>query len=179
MRFSFLAPPISAALLLLVNHSAYASPFFTGLGFLNENSPYSHARSVSADGSVVVGVSGAAAFRWTEVGGLEEIPSLLNGGENEASGVSGDGSTVVGRTDSSQGREGFSWSSLGGFGPTRFGPQRFGPQPWMLAEAKSSHENLAPLRFDLPLSARARRCGSGHLPRARGGRRPRLGNPGP
>jgi uncharacterized membrane protein len=61
------------------------------LGFLpGENQ--STATAVSADGSVVVGLSGMTAFRWTEETGMEAIGFFV------PSGVSADGSIVVGTT---------------------------------------------------------------------------------
>ncbi|HEX7861091.1 MAG TPA: hypothetical protein VF773_12230 [Verrucomicrobiae bacterium] len=61
----------------------------TGLGFLpGENQ--STATAVSADGSVVVGVSGLSAFRWTAENGLENIGNFF------PTGVSADGNVVVG-----------------------------------------------------------------------------------
>jgi probable HAF family extracellular repeat protein len=79
----------------------------TDLGTLG--GPISFATAVSADGSVVVGVSNtptvvAEAFRWTAASGMKSVSGLLTaGGVNItgwslelASGVSADGSVVVG-----------------------------------------------------------------------------------
>lgn len=62
-----------------------------GLGFLPGESQ-STATAVSADGSVVVGMSGMTAFRWTEQEGLFAIGSF------NPSAVSADGAVVVGTT---------------------------------------------------------------------------------
>lgn len=48
---------------------------FTPLGALpGDAPPFSQAHGVSYDGSVVVGVSGSRAFRWTESGGMSALP---------------------------------------------------------------------------------------------------------
>jgi len=93
-----------------------------GLGDLSGSGIYSQAQGVSADGSVVVGVSTSAshpsqneAFIWTSAGGmvgLGDIPgSYFNSG---ARGVSADGSVVVGLGYSSNGPEAFRWSAADG-----------------------------------------------------------------
>ena len=80
---------------------------------------YSRARSVSADGSVVVGradIVGNAghAFRWTQGGGMVDL-GTLGGGYSDAFAVSGDGSVVVGEAASSATvREAFRWTQGGG-----------------------------------------------------------------
>ena len=60
--------------LALINSSSVFGAAFTGLGFLPDGRLESHAHDVSADGSVVVGVSQSSneygptneAFRWTD-----------------------------------------------------------------------------------------------------------------
>jgi probable HAF family extracellular repeat protein len=64
----------------------------------------SRATSVSADGSVVVGVSDADGFRWTATGGTTSIPGFL------AQAVSADGSVVVG----SSAEEAARWTDASG-----------------------------------------------------------------
>ena len=54
-------------------------------------------RSVSSDGSIVVGHDSNTAWRWTEVGGLESLDSPPLGGSTAPFKISGDGSTTVGR----------------------------------------------------------------------------------
>ena len=66
-----------------------ATDGMTGLGFL-PGETQSTATAVSADGSVVVGVSGLSAFRWTATSGLENIGNFF------PTGVSADGNVVVG-----------------------------------------------------------------------------------
>ena len=80
------------------------------------------ARDVSADGSVVVGYSSNAnfnleAFRWSAGGGMAGIGDLPGGTFNsQASGVSGDGTLVVGpaSTSSSPYNTSFRWTAGGG-----------------------------------------------------------------
>jgi probable HAF family extracellular repeat protein len=55
------------------------------------------AHGVNADGSVVVGWSGAPeAFRWTSAGGMQGLGHLSGISKSAALGVSGDGSIIVG-----------------------------------------------------------------------------------
>jgi probable HAF family extracellular repeat protein len=68
----------------------------TGLGDLPGGNFYSIAKGISADGSVIVGVShsdkGQEAFRWTKNGGMQGVGDLQEGGfRSEASAVSADG----------------------------------------------------------------------------------------
>ena len=63
---------------------------FPGVGFLSE------AFAVNYDGSVVVGENGASAFRWTAIGGAQNLGSMAGGSWASARGVSADGSVVVG-----------------------------------------------------------------------------------
>lgn len=71
-----------------------------GLGDLPGGHVRSHARSVSADGSVVVGWSSSAAgqqaFRWTIAEGMVGLGEAPGVRENYANAVSADGSVVVG-----------------------------------------------------------------------------------
>ena len=101
-----------------------------GLGYLNSSlvQPYSTALGVNADGSVVVGASYYAtlsglnvneAFRWTQAGGMAAlgfISSAYAYPTSTASGVSGDGSIVVGSSsaDAAGHTEAFRWSSGAG-----------------------------------------------------------------
>jgi probable HAF family extracellular repeat protein len=54
------------------------------------------AYGVSADGSVVVGVSVVRAFRWTASNGMQDLGTLPGGTRSEAYGVSANGAVVVG-----------------------------------------------------------------------------------
>jgi probable HAF family extracellular repeat protein len=83
---------------------------------------YSRALGVSADGSVVVGLSAAIdyrsrdeAFIWTAGGGMVSLGDLPGSIFNsEARGVSADGSIVVGQARSANGPEAFRWTAAGG-----------------------------------------------------------------
>jgi len=79
------------------------------------------ASGVSADGSVVVGRGNLnvdnfnEAFRWTEAGGMVGLGDLPGGGFRSAAyGISGNGSVVVGGSESNLGGEAFRWTSEGG-----------------------------------------------------------------
>jgi probable HAF family extracellular repeat protein len=72
------------------------------------------ARDVSADGSVVVGVSSGRAFRWTQVTGMQDL-GTLSGYGSKALGVSADGSVVVGAARNAAGQlRAFRWTPDGG-----------------------------------------------------------------
>jgi uncharacterized membrane protein/uncharacterized protein YhjY with autotransporter beta-barrel domain len=77
----------------------------TALAYLRPFHTSASANAVSADGSIVVGRSGAEAVRWLESGDVESILTWLTGAGvdmagwdlSEASGVSDDGRTIVGQ----------------------------------------------------------------------------------
>jgi probable HAF family extracellular repeat protein len=80
----------------------------------------SDAYDVSADGSVIVGrnffpqglLHGWEAFRWTSGSGMVGLGYLPGGGfSSYASGVSADGSVVVGGSDSASGYQAFRWTA--------------------------------------------------------------------
>lgn len=107
-----------SGLLLAGSLSAQAAEFIP-LGALPGESFYSEASGVSADGSVVVGVSysasGTQAFRWTRTDGMVGLGYLAGGGTaSRAYGVSVDGSVVVGWSDSSSGKQAFRWTQSTG-----------------------------------------------------------------
>ena len=92
---------------------------FQPLGDLLGGGGSAQARDVSADGSVVVGLSGSAsglqAFRWTRAGGMVGLGDLPGGGffsRGEATSASGD--EVVGYSQSSLGTEPFLWTATAG-----------------------------------------------------------------
>jgi probable HAF family extracellular repeat protein len=95
-----------------------------GLGFLSREGLSlerygSEARSVSADGTTVVGYSNSAggeeAFRWTRAGGMVGLGDLAGGEFKSAAwGVSADGSVVVGVATTDRGEEAFVWDSARG-----------------------------------------------------------------
>jgi probable HAF family extracellular repeat protein len=71
------------------------------LGNLGNTSKFSEAKGVSADGSVVVGVSANTngyneAFRWTQETGMIGLGSLIGNSDSKAKGVSSDGSVIIG-----------------------------------------------------------------------------------
>jgi probable HAF family extracellular repeat protein len=79
---------------------------FQGLGFSPGGDPattFSRAFGVSADGSVVVGISFGGAFRWTQATGMVGL------GGGVAYGVSADGSVVVGQSGGG-GFQAFRWT---------------------------------------------------------------------
>jgi probable HAF family extracellular repeat protein len=97
-------------------------PFFIGLGDLPGGSFSSRALDVSADGTVVVGVSssapGAQAFRWTQGGGMIGLGDLPGTDfYSSANSVSDDGSVVVGLSNN--------YLDCGGVGPCRPRPGAF------------------------------------------------------
>lgn len=83
------------------------------------------ATATSADGSVVVGTlaSPVHAFRWTAVGGLQDLGLPPGGSESMALGVSADGNIVVGTATTAQGSLAWIWDeavgmrSIGTLGP--------------------------------------------------------------
>ncbi|MFH1419619.1 MAG: PEP-CTERM sorting domain-containing protein [Planctomycetota bacterium] len=112
-------------LLAFCGNAQANAPYFTGLGDLPGGVFYSYAYGVSADGTVVVGMSnsdasfpGQEAFRWE--GGVMTGLGGLPGGESYslALGVSADGQVVVGRDDAAQNpsgdRQAFRWTEATG-----------------------------------------------------------------
>jgi probable HAF family extracellular repeat protein len=89
---------------------------FTRLGSLPGGLFDSHARSVSADGSVVVGyglgVKGYEAFRWTEDDGMVGLGHLPGGtfGHSYAFGVSANSSVIIGTSSVGNSYEAFRWT---------------------------------------------------------------------
>jgi probable HAF family extracellular repeat protein len=87
----------------------------------------SFANAVSADGSVVVGEAVyvvydeyyyfyfSSAFRWTAAGGMQRLGTLPGGGRSAASGVSADGTVVVGTAENAEEQwRAFRWTASGG-----------------------------------------------------------------
>jgi probable HAF family extracellular repeat protein len=77
------------------------------------------AYGVSADGSVVVGVSNNRAFRWTTPSVIEDLGVLQGASWSAAYDVSANGSVVVGDS----GRRGFRWTEAGGMQPIDRNPE--------------------------------------------------------
>ena len=113
--------------LLALPLAAQAQSGITDLGTLGGRS--SAAYGVSADGSVVVGASSTAgnaagqffpavhAFRWTQASSTMTDLGTLGGTNSAASGVSADGSVVVGGSADTVGNtafRAFRWTSGGG-----------------------------------------------------------------
>lgn len=94
-----------------------------GIGFLPDGSSFSCAQSVSADGSVIVGLSGQSpwvndqAFRWTESDGMVGLGYLPGGNDSQATSVSADGSVIVGYGNSPLGLRAFLWTQADGLRP--------------------------------------------------------------
>ena len=83
---------------------------------IGENSSY-YASRISADGRVVVGHFSNdtnAAFRWSDVTGMEMLELLPGGSWSFANDVNADGSVVVGWADSADGVFGYRWTEAGG-----------------------------------------------------------------
>jgi probable HAF family extracellular repeat protein len=94
---------------------------FRGLGDLSGGAFVSNPVALSADGSVVVGVSatdlGYEAFRWTEATGMIGLGDLWDNPAavySYAQGVSNDGSVVVGYAQSNAGIEAYRWTATTG-----------------------------------------------------------------
>ncbi len=84
-----------------------------GLGFLGGN--FSQATDVSADGSVVVGSTGASLFRWTAATGMVDLGVPTSFYFGMEAGISADGSVVIGsRVDSEGHFEAFRWTEASG-----------------------------------------------------------------
>jgi probable HAF family extracellular repeat protein len=100
-----------------VNFSAaIATVGFQGLGDLPGGDFHSSARSISANGSVVVGrstsASGNEAFRWTSSGGMVGLGDLPGGYfASCAYSVSADGSVIVGEGQATERTEAFGWEN--------------------------------------------------------------------
>ncbi len=121
MTDEWLGTPVGArfaSALVVLSAAVAKGQGLTVLGSLPGGFAASEASGVSADGSVVVGSSGAEptmrAFRWTRVGGLEGLGALTAGGASQAYAVSADGAVVVGRAMTSSGWVAFRWDRAGG-----------------------------------------------------------------
>jgi probable HAF family extracellular repeat protein len=108
-----------------VNQQAYlwsAPETWVLLGDLPGGAFSSAAKSVSSDGTIVVGrgtsASGPEAFRWTAAGGMIGLGDLPGGAfDSVAVDLSDDGSVVVGTGTSALGREAFVWDAAHGMRP--------------------------------------------------------------
>ncbi len=120
----FQIKPLPALLVLCFSTfvaPAIAADGITDLGLLSGDTQ-SQAYGVSADGSVVVGISNdnasfltAEAFRWTRATGMLGLGFLSGGTYSLATGVSADGGVVVGSGNNASGnREAFRWTQATG-----------------------------------------------------------------
>jgi probable HAF family extracellular repeat protein len=88
-----------------------------GLGYLSDISHESIILGMSGDGSVLAGWGtaigvGDQSFYWTEQTGLVELESL--GGESWSRGISSDGSSIIGKSQSPSGYQAFHWNMANG-----------------------------------------------------------------
>ncbi len=131
VRLLFLVFSIS---ILLINDLFAQQPTFNWLGNLGGN--FSRAFGVSANGSVVVGVSNTSnyeerAFRWTLANGMQNL-GTLGGSQSIANAVSDDGSIVVGWSrDANDIKRAFKWTEATGM-------QDLGAGDWTEAVAISA-----------------------------------------
>jgi probable HAF family extracellular repeat protein len=114
-----------------VNDNGATNPFrwspstnMLSLGTLGGSEVQGFGNDVSADGSVIVGMSKDSlnhqiAYRWTEAGGMEPLGVFDSSSSSEASGISHDGTVIVG--SGASGTEGWYWNLESGFqGAGRF-----------------------------------------------------------
>ncbi len=100
-------------------HSWTADQGLVALGFLTGHYD-SFAYGVSADGSVIAGLSrvqsevGDQAFRWTAQTGMVGLGTLPGTIRSRASGISDDGSVVIGLCGDNSSGELFRWTEAGG-----------------------------------------------------------------
>lgn len=122
------------AMVSIVLSATWASANFQGLGDLPGGSYYSRAYAVSADGSTIVGISKSTAsdpfseaFSWAKESGMVGLGDFPGGDlfSSIATGVSANGSVVVGSGRSASGPEAFCWTS--GAGMTGLGDLPGGP----------------------------------------------------
>lgn len=104
------ARPILLLPLVLAAADARGEVLFQGLGFLSDTFKQSVATAVSADGSVIAGISNAGsynqppygfehAFRWTAATGMVDLGDVQGGTtQSFAEGISGDGGVIVGQS---------------------------------------------------------------------------------
>jgi probable HAF family extracellular repeat protein/predicted outer membrane repeat protein len=114
------------AVAFLLSHSLSIS-FGAGASFQGLGAPSGSTRcvasDVSADGTVVVGWTvfesyNREAFRWTPSGGIKGLGDFPGGSSHDfssmATGVSGDGSVIVGYSEGASGQEAFRWTESTG-----------------------------------------------------------------
>ena len=139
---------------------------FTGLGF-QSGADSSLASGASGDGSVVVGVSGVEAFRWTAGGGLVGLGVAPGQTFSQGLAVSADGSVVVG----SSGAQAFRWTSGGGMVDLGVLPSRIQQRERRLRRRlrRGGRQRCPSLSLDVGRrDGRSRRCPRGVSSMARG-----------
>lgn len=130
---------IAVTLSVFCLRTTQADSFFLGLGDLPSGGFQSGAKAISADGSTVVGYgygeTGLEAFRWTSSDGMVGLgfvsPSHTT--YSEASGVSADGSVVVGASaKGGGGTQAFRWTASEGMVGLGFlpGGGTYGAKAW-------------------------------------------------
>jgi probable HAF family extracellular repeat protein len=72
------------------------------------------ANDISADGLTVVGASGSLPFRWTSVGGMQNLGMLAGWNSATPSAVNSNGTIIAGVANATSGRKLFRWTSGGG-----------------------------------------------------------------
>jgi probable HAF family extracellular repeat protein len=115
-------------------------------GIGGQDIPRSHARAISADGSIVAGIgessAGTEAFRYDRTTatftGLGHYPGTQS--PSWAYGISGDGSIIVGSTTAPNGnQEAFRWTQQAGLVPLGTLPPAPGVTAYSMAEAVSAN----------------------------------------
>lgn len=109
------------------------------------------AEAASADGSVVTGYGDAKdpdpnyrgqvyqAFRWTQSDGMQGLGFLPGGLKiSQAFGISADGTTIVGRSDSAQGLQAFRWTQAEGLVGLGKVPGALSSNPYAISADKST-----------------------------------------
>jgi probable HAF family extracellular repeat protein len=112
-------PWLALLFLAFLAGRASAAPSFSGLPDLPGGLPQNAARAVSADGGFVAGSAAMPAgaeevARWSAAGSPQGLGDLGSPFVANAWGISGDGSTVVGRAATAAGQEAFRWTQAGG-----------------------------------------------------------------
>lgn len=126
MRYRNRFVSIAAVAFFLAVSTLATAGTFEPLGFL-PNTDHSFARAISADGSVVVGASAnlygylglhggyREAFRWSAQDGLQGLGDFAGGEfDSVATGISADGSVIVGGGYSEIGSMAFRWTAQAG-----------------------------------------------------------------
>jgi probable HAF family extracellular repeat protein len=103
-----------------INASGYSEPFrWTSIGGMvglgsRHSALDSTAVKISADGSTVVGVSGAEIFYWTSIEGMKSIGAIPGCVNSFPYGISANGSVIVGSTSCAGFRTAFIWDNTNG-----------------------------------------------------------------